>query len=127
MDKPELLPTNIVPIVNYAWDWSFLRVEKILKAIRDRGWGPLNYALLNEDQIQATITELESKSYARKPSCNNTQSVQQSLSHESIINTAEETISTLTNDPGMYMNYQPKYLKIVPDTVTIGSKLNFST
>ena len=80
MDKPELLPTNIVPMVNYAWDWSFVRVEKNLKAIRDCGWGPLNYALLNEDQIQATMTELESTSHAlmMKPASNtNTQSVQQ--------------------------------------------------
>ena len=76
------------------------------------------------------MTELESKSYAlmRKSISNtNTQSIHQSLSNESTINTAEETISTLTDDAGMYMNYQPKYLKTVPDTVTIGSKLNFAT
>ena len=111
MDKPELLPTNIVPMVNYAWDRSFVRVEKNLKAIRDRGWGPLNYTLLNEDQIQATMTELESTSHAlmMKPASNtNTQSVQQSFSHESTINTAEETISTLTDDVGLCMNYQSK-------------------
>jgi len=54
--------------------------------------------------------------------------VQQTLSHKSTINTAEETISTLTNNPAIDMNYEAKYLnKKVPETVTIASKLNFST
>jgi len=55
MDKPELVPTDIIPMVNFAWNQSFVRVEKNLKAIEARGWGPLNYALLNDSQIQATI------------------------------------------------------------------------
>ena len=42
MDKSELLSTDIVPMVSYAWGRSFVRVEKNLKAIRGRGWGPLN-------------------------------------------------------------------------------------
>ena len=72
IEKSDFLPTDIVPMVNYAWDWSFVRVGKNLNAIRDRGWGPLNYALLNEDQIQETMTGLESKSYAlmMKPTSN---------------------------------------------------------
>lgn len=132
MDKPELVPTDIIPMVNFAWNQSFVRVEKNLKAIEARGWGPLNYALLNDSQIQATMTDVESKSYALmlKPekSLNDARSVQQTLSHESTINTAEETISTLTNDPAIDMNYKSIYLKKkVPDTVTIASKLNFST
>ena len=62
MDKPEILPTDIIPMVSYAWSRSFVRMEKNLKAIENRGWGALNYALLNKDKIQATITELKSKS-----------------------------------------------------------------
>ena len=50
------------------------------------------------------------------------------MSHQSITSTAAETISTLTDDSGLYINYKSKYLKAVPDTVTIASKkLNFST
>jgi hypothetical protein len=40
-----LKPTDVVPIVNYAWERSFaIRVNNI-KAILDRGWYPANRAL----------------------------------------------------------------------------------
>ena len=132
MDKPELVATDIIPMVNFAWDRSFVRVDKNLKAIADRGWGPLNYALLNDPQIQATMTESESNSYAlmMKSAATELSTIQeQTLSHDSTINTRAETISTLTNDPAIEINYNTKYLhrKVVPNTVTISSKLNYST
>ena len=46
-----LTRTDIIPIVNYAWDHSFARVRTNLKAIRDRGWGPLNQILLSHPEI----------------------------------------------------------------------------
>ena len=46
-----LTRTDIIPIVNYAWDRSFARVRTNLKAIRDRGWGPLNQILLSHPEI----------------------------------------------------------------------------
>ena len=33
---------DIIHIVNYAWERSFNNVDTNRKAIRDRGWGPLN-------------------------------------------------------------------------------------
>ena len=36
MDKPELVATDNIPMINYAWNQSFTRVEKNLKAIADR-------------------------------------------------------------------------------------------
>lgn len=42
--------TDIVPIVNYAFARSFGLVDRCKRAIASRGWNPLNYALLcNED------------------------------------------------------------------------------
>jgi hypothetical protein len=37
-----LKPTNIVPIVNYAWERSFNRVDNNKRAILERGWYPTN-------------------------------------------------------------------------------------
>ena len=96
------------------------------------GGGPLNYALLNNDQIQATMTDLESKTYASmmKPASTTNDgwsTVQQTSLSKSTMNTAAETISTLTNHPAIDLNYDSIYLnKKVPET-EIASKLNFST
>ncbi len=63
MDRPSLLPTDIVPLVNFAWDKSFTRIELNKKAITDRGYNPLNDQLLLDKSIQATMTESESKGH----------------------------------------------------------------
>ena len=60
--KLNLVRTDIVPIVNYAWQRSFSNVENNLKAIADRGWGPLNRILLSHHEIissKITPTEVE--------------------------------------------------------------------
>lgn len=49
--KFNLTCTNIIPIVNYAGGGSFPRVRSNLKAIRERGWGPLNQILLSHPDI----------------------------------------------------------------------------
>ncbi len=59
MDHPNIQPTDIIPYVNYAWEQSFARVETNRRAIADRGWGPLNYNLLINDDVKATMTESE--------------------------------------------------------------------
>ena len=64
MNKATLLPTDIIPMVNYAWNHSFTRVILNKKAIAACGWGPLNYNLLNDKSIRATMTEAESQSFA---------------------------------------------------------------
>ena len=46
-----LLRTDIIPIVNYAWERSFAKINSNLKACQDRGWGPLNKKLLSHPDI----------------------------------------------------------------------------
>ena len=133
MDVPSILPTDIIPIINHAWDRSFARVESNKKAISDRGWSPLNYNLLTNKQILPTITTSESielhsmmknKSSTTTTVCSHTQ--QSSFTPGiSIINTA--SLSELTDD--QEMNYDPFYIQRgVPNTVvTVSSKLNFTT
>ena len=64
------------------------------KAITDRGWNPLNYALLTDKQIQATMTELESKAFALMmksvATCNNLSIQEQTFFHGSTTNTTTE-------------------------------------
>jgi len=52
-------PTDIIPLVNKAWDASFARVDSNKKAIAERGWFPYNRALLLHPDIRSTITKQE--------------------------------------------------------------------
>ncbi len=46
--------TDIIHLVNYAYPLSYGMIERGRKAIQDRGWGPLNYVLLlNEDILSS--------------------------------------------------------------------------
>ena len=56
--------TDVIPIVNYAWAHSFGRVTSNMKAIRDRGWNPLNRNLLLEPKLRSTMTEGDKQSEA---------------------------------------------------------------
>ena len=49
--KLNILLTDIIPIVNYAWARSFNNIETNIKAIRGRGWGPLNRLLIQHLEI----------------------------------------------------------------------------
>ena len=51
--------SDIVPIVNSAWSKSFANVDNNVKAIRDRGWGPLTRNLLQHPEILASKRESE--------------------------------------------------------------------
>ena len=117
MDSPGIYPTDIMAIVNDAWQHSFDRIELNKKAISDRGWGPLNFNLLNDKDIQATMTDSETREY---------QSMLKSPSDQS-------TISDLTDENAKQsskkipLNFDPKYLtKVITDSVTLTPKLNFS-
>ena len=118
MDSPGIYPTDIMTIVNDAWQHSFDRIELNKKAISDRGWGPLNYNLLHDKDIQSTMTDSESCEYL---SMLKSQSADQS------------TISDLTDEHAnkstkkIPLNFDPKYLtKVITDSVTLTPKLNFS-
>jgi hypothetical protein len=53
----ELMPTDIIPLVNYGWSGSFANVPNNIKAISERGWSPLNKILLLHPEIRKTMTE----------------------------------------------------------------------
>jgi hypothetical protein len=46
LGKSNFEPTDIIPLINRAWPASFGNVKNSAKAIAVRGWGPLNYCLL---------------------------------------------------------------------------------
>ena len=52
----EILPSDIIPIVNYAWNHSFADVKGTKEAIVQRGWFPLNKNLLLLEEIRNTMT-----------------------------------------------------------------------
>jgi hypothetical protein len=47
----ELIPSDIIPIVNFAWEGSFESKENNKKAIFERGWNPLNRMLLLHPEL----------------------------------------------------------------------------
>ena len=130
MDKASLLPTAIIPMVNYAWNHSFTRVTLNKKAIADRGWGPLNYNLLNDKSIRATMTEAESQSFASMTKQQSSSAASWSGLSDStsiMMNVSSTEVSDLTTDIAFSeMNYDSKHLQKIPNTVTFSSKLNFS-
>jgi hypothetical protein len=46
--------TDIISIVNHAFPTSFGDIDKAQQVIIDRGWGPLNYALLEHRDVLKT-------------------------------------------------------------------------
>ena len=63
MDSPGIFSTDIMILINDAWEQSFAQVDFNKKAISDRGWNPLNYSLLNDEDIKATMTDSEHFEY----------------------------------------------------------------
>ena len=54
-----IVDTDLMPLVNRAWDMSFARVHKNKNAIANRGWNPLNKALLLDPTLRSTMTSTE--------------------------------------------------------------------
>ena len=104
MKNPSLVPTDIIPLVNIAWDLSFQRVPQNRKAIAERGWGPLNRNLLLYKEIQDTMTKSERETFAEhiitSPPMNSVD-----------ISTDNSTISDLTN-LNLSQTQQPKILNL---------------
>ena len=46
-----LKKTDVVLLVQHAWKESFAIKETNKKAIAERGWGPLNYILLDHPEL----------------------------------------------------------------------------
>jgi hypothetical protein len=59
--------TNIIPVVNGAYATSYCWVDKCKKAVTDRGWGLLNYALLQHKEVIKTkpVTANDSKHWCQ--------------------------------------------------------------
>ena len=57
MMKPTIESYKIIILINYAWDHSFARPLSNKKAIADRGWFPLNRALLTNKTLRTTMTD----------------------------------------------------------------------
>ena len=51
--------SEIMVLINYAWEHSFARVSSNKTAIAVRGWFPLNRRLLLDNRLRATMTEKE--------------------------------------------------------------------
>ena len=41
-DNPTLQPTDLIPLINKAWNQSLAQIDKNCNAIANRGWNPLN-------------------------------------------------------------------------------------
>ena len=54
MQNPSIRHTDIVPIVKYACSKSFFKTKSNKRAITDRGWNPLNRALLQHPAVLKT-------------------------------------------------------------------------
>ena len=54
IDKSELMV-----LINIAWNKSFARADKNRRVIADRGWGPYNRNILTISHIRATMTETD--------------------------------------------------------------------
>jgi hypothetical protein len=48
----EILPTDIIPMVNYAWAGRFDNTMINIKAILEGGWHPLNRMLLLHPKVR---------------------------------------------------------------------------
>ena len=59
MTDLSLRPTNLIPLINFAWNKSFAQKDTNKKAIAARGWYPLNYHLLMDPELRATMTKSE--------------------------------------------------------------------
>ena len=121
IDSPSILPTDIIPIANYSWNKSFAKVESNKKAIAARGWCPLNYNLLTNSQIQPTMTKTEMVQLRFMMKVTQ----QSSTTPETSVMVNSTSLSDLTDDRDM--NYDPFFLKQIPNTVTVATKLNFKT
>ena len=57
--KRTLLPTDLMPLINKAWSKSLACDNKNRKAIAECGWDPLNFNLILNPEIRATMTKEE--------------------------------------------------------------------
>ena len=97
-DSPDIYATGIMIIINDAWHQSFAQVDFNKKVISDRGWGPLNYNRLDNEDIKATMTNSEHCEYLSKMKLNlNDRTINNSLSEPFMATSTSE----LTDENGI--------------------------
>ena len=133
MDSPGLYATDIMTIIDEAWSQSFDNVAQNKRAIKARGWGPLNYNLLNDEDIKATMTEPETREYHGMLKSHNLNelepaSLTTSVSATSISDITDENTTSGDRKHAPVLNFEQKYLtKVISNSVTLNFKLNFTS
>ena len=109
--KLNIVRTDIILIINYAWSRSFNNINTNKKAIRDRGWGPLNKILLWYPEIACS-----------KPSPG-IQETQDNLANNKDIN-IQDSSPSFSKDTApkveigyIYFNFNPGYAGEVIQTI----------
>ena len=111
---PSLNDQDLMPIINQAWQQSFAKVATNKKAISDRGWSPLNRAILRNEDLRATMTRQEAANEAKSSSsiilpaafCANDQSLSTTSNYSgtTITETDDDCIqSSLNNEQNSMM------------------------
>ena len=116
MTDSSLRPTDLIPLINIAWNKSFARIDTNRKAIAARGWNPLNYHLLMDPELRATMTASEIQNESCKIILPSSMKPNQVSASSSSIN--NETSSTSDAPPDSHN---------IETTGTQQSSLNFST
>jgi hypothetical protein len=116
----ELVPTDIIPLVNYGWAGSFANVHGNKEAICKRGWFPLNRNLLLHDELRCTMTDQDVETERNSGLCPSQYLYTPSL-HSSPIppstNTVSPTTTTTTTTTNPNINSST--------TTTSSSSLNY--
>ena len=130
IDPPNLITTDIIPLVNIAWTASFDRVEKNKNAIAERGWGPCNRNLLLYKEIQNTMTKEDAQVFEtmKKNYNHDLQSATSPIDDLCIPHSTSDTtiISDVTGDHGaiISLNYSSGNSAMVLETLVGAHDLN---
>ena len=89
MFNTNLLRTDIVPIVNYAWEKSFAVVQNNCNAISERGWNPLNRNLLTHPEVISY--RLSTEHYLQSPTHSSIISITMSTSNRSMESSQQQS------------------------------------
>jgi len=130
IDPFTLVPTDIVHIVIMACDSFFVNVQNNQVAIRDRGWNPLNYSLLDSDDIKLTMTDSDARHYESILKLNSQcDSMGTEVSAHTIVGSESTSTRKFSELSGPNMNYDPKFLSVNKpiEEVSFTTKMNFKS
>ena len=104
-NKQRFVPTDIIPLVNMAWKDSFAYVENSLKAIREGGWGPLNYCLLDHPDL-------------------NQQSVIGGAAQNIDLGEINQSLVSINNEGPLFQSYMDKFIETEMEYTGSKKKVN---